>query len=222
MKETAIAVDIFHDTACPWCFIGIKNLFDALQQWQERPVKLQWHPFFLDNTIPREGVAFRTFLASRKGLGREELNWLFDYAQQRGKAVGVKINFDTIALAVNTELSHRLIALTPDDKKSAVVEAVYKAYFENGSNIGDIDVLVSIGEAAGMNCCELRKALSSDAALMQVSSEATLTRQKGITSVPFFIVNNLISIDGSHSVKVFIQAFNRASFLSLLKPPYWF
>lgn len=204
-------IDIFHDTACPWCRIGKKHIFDALEQWQGEAVDIRWRAFFLDDTIPPGGVEFRTFMQSRKGVGAEELNRLFDYTRQVGEASGVRLYFDKISLAVNTTLSHRLIALTPQEIKKAVVEAVYKAYFEEGLDIGDIDILVSIGKAAGMDSTDLRSSLSGDAALNEVVADATFARRRGITSVPFFIINNKISVNGSQSVKVFLQALNRAA-----------
>lgn len=208
-------IDIFHDTVCPWCRIGKKHLFDALAQWHQKTVQIRWHPYLLDNTIPACGYEFRSFMQFRKGIQPQQLQQLFDYTQRVGEIAGVKLNFDKISLAVNTTLSHRLIALAPDDIKSNVVEAIYKAYFEEGLNIADVDVLVAIGKAAGMNYTKLQNQLNSDAGLDAVVAESTFARLNGITSVPFFVIDNKIRVDGSHSVEVFLQAFNRASLLEL-------
>ena len=207
-------IDIFHDTACPWCRIGKKHLFDALAQWQGEPV-IRWRTFLLDDTIPPEGVEFRTFMKTRKKIGAEKLNQLFDYTQQIGAASGVKLNFDKISLAVNTTLSHRLIALAPEESKNAVVEAVYKAYFEDSLDISNVDVLVSLGTAAGMNPTDLRQQLNANAALDSVIIDATFARRIGITSVPFFIFNNKFSVKGSQSVEVFRQALNQSTLLEV-------
>ena len=204
-------IDIFHDTVCPWCKIGKKHLFDALEQWQGEAINIQWHPFLLNDTIPIEGVEFRGYMQSRKGMKPEELDRMFDHARQRGEAAGVKFNFSKISLMPNTILSHRRIALTPEKSKLAVVEAVYKAYFEDGLDIGNIDLLVSLGKAAGMDATELRNLLSGEAALNEVMSDASSARRNGITTVPFFILNNKISVNGSESVEVFLQALNRAA-----------
>lgn len=208
-------IDIFHDTACPWCWIGKKHLFDALEQWLGKPVELRWHPFLLDSTIPAQGYEFRSFMHSRKEMGIEELERMFDYTRQVGEVAGVKLNFDKISLAVNTTLSHQLITLAPEKIKNALVEAIYKAYFEDGLNIGDIDVLVAIGTDAGMDAGVVRHQLSSGTALTTVVAQSTFARLNGITSVPFFIINNQIRVDGSHSVEVFLQALTRAEFLQV-------
>lgn len=111
-------------------------------------------------------------------------------------------------------LSHRLIALAPEKIKNTVVEAIYKAYFEDGLDIGNIDILASIG-TAGMNHTELRNLLSSDAALNEVMNDAVGARHRGITNVPFFIFNNKIRVDGSHSVEIFLHILNRAALLKV-------
>ncbi|WP_026082674.1 DsbA family oxidoreductase [Mastigocladopsis repens] len=207
-------IDIFHDTVCPWCRIGHKHLFDALAQSQET-VKIRWHPFLLDNSIPPAGYEFRSYMQQRKGIEPQALLQLFDYVQGVAHASGVKLNFDKVRLAVNSTLSHRLIALAPDNIKNDVVHAVYKAYFEDGLNLGDLDVIVALGTEAGMDSTELRLQLSGNAALDAVLAESTFARFNGITSVPFYILNNKVRVDGSHSTEMFLQALNRASLIEI-------
>ncbi|WP_375501767.1 DsbA family oxidoreductase [uncultured Nostoc sp.] len=207
-------IDIFHDPVCPWCRIGKKHLFDALAKWQEE-VDIRWHPFILDNTIPADGYEFRSFMQNRKGIKAQELQYLFDSTQYTGEMAGVKLNFDKIRLAVNTKLSHRLITLAPAKVKNDVVEAIYKAYFEDGLNIGDIEVLIAIGRAYQMDSRELRLQLSDDAAIKAFVAESIFARPNGINSVPFFIINNKVKINGSHSVEIFLQALNRATLVNI-------
>jgi predicted DsbA family dithiol-disulfide isomerase len=203
-------IDIFHDTVCPWCRIGKKHLFDALAQWQEKAVTIRWHPFLLDNTVPPSGYEFRSFMQERKGIGVAELQYLFDSTRRAGEVSGVKLDFDKVRLAVNTKLSHKLINLAPANRKNDVVEAIYKAYFEDGLNIGDINILTAIGTAYQMEPTELRSQLNDDT-LVDIVAESQFARSKGITSVPFFIINNKVQVNGSCSVEVFLQALNRAA-----------
>lgn len=208
-------IDIFHDTVCPWCRIGKKHLFDALEQWPEKDVNIRWHPFLLDNTIPADGYEFRSFMQSRKGIGTEELQHMFDSTRCVGEAAGVKLDFDKIRLAVNTKLSHQLITLAPARIKNDVVEAIYKAYFEDGLNIGNIDVIAAIATAYKMDATELKLQLSDDDAVNRIVAESTFARLNGINSVPFFIINNKVKVNGSHSVDIFLQAFNRVALLDI-------
>jgi predicted DsbA family dithiol-disulfide isomerase len=207
-------IDIFHDTVCPWCRIGHKHLFDTLTQSQET-AKIRWHPFLLDNSIPPAGYEFRSYMLQRKGIEPQALNQLFDYVQGVAHAAGVKLDFDKVRLAVNSTLSHRLITLAPDNIKNDVVQAVYKAYFEDGLNLGNLDVIVAIGTEAGIDSTELRLQLSSNAGLDAVLTESIFARFNGITSVPFYIINNKVRVDGSHSPEVFQQALNRAALIEI-------
>ncbi|MBE9200922.1 MULTISPECIES: DsbA family oxidoreductase [unclassified Nodularia (in: cyanobacteria)] len=209
-------IDIFHDTVCPWCRIGKKHLFDALAQWEGEVVNIRWHPFLLDNTVPPEGYEFRSFMQERKGISSAELQQMFDYARQAGEIAGVKFNFDKIALAVNTQLSHKLIALAPVKIRNDLVEAIYQAYFENGLNIGDIEVLVTIGTNHQMDENHLRQQLIDYHAVDAVMAESTFARLNGINSVPFFIFNNKVKVDGSQSANVLLRALNRAAFIEIL------
>ncbi|MBD2521847.1 DsbA family oxidoreductase [Nostoc sp. FACHB-133] len=208
-------VDIFHDTVCPWCRIGKKHLFDALAQWQEQEVNIRWHPFLLDNTVPAEGYEFRSFMQNRKGIKAEEMQQMFDYTQRAGEAAGVKLDFEKIRLAVNTKLSHKLIALAPAKVKNDVVEAIYRAYFEEGLNIGDINVIVAIGTAYQMNATELKLQLNDHDVVDAVVTESTFARLNGINSVPFFIMNNQVKVNGSHSVEAFLEALNSTALLDI-------
>lgn len=204
-------VDIYHDFVCPWCRIGKKHLFDAINQspWRTT-VDIRWRAFLLDNTIPAQRFD-RNLMKLRKGIETEELNRLFDYTRRVGEAVGVNRGFDEISVAPNTTLAHRLVALTSETRKIAVVDAVYKAYFEDGLDIGDINVLVCLGKTVGMDSTDLKNHLRGDAGIAQVIADATFARRIGITNVPFFIINNKVSVNGSQSVQVFLEALNHAA-----------
>jgi predicted DsbA family dithiol-disulfide isomerase len=208
-------IDIFHDTVCPWCRIGKKHLFDALAQRQEQEVNIRWHPFLLDNTVPAEGYEFRSFMQNRKGIKAAELQQMFDSTQRAGEAAGVKLDFTKIPLAVNTKLSHQLIALAPANVKNDVVEAIYQAYFEDGLNLGNIDVIVAIGTAYQMDASELKLQLNDRIVSDAVVAESTFARLNGINSVPFFVINNKVKLNGSHSVEVLLETLNRAALLDI-------
>ncbi|OUL24939.1 DsbA family oxidoreductase [Nostoc sp. 106C] len=205
-------IDIFYDTVCPWSRIGKKHLFDALAQWQEEEINIRWHPLVLNNSIPRCGYNFRSFMQARTGYGMKELQDLFEYMRRVGEVAGVKLNLNKIRLAVNSKLSHRLIAIAPKNIKNDIVEAIYQAYFEDGLNIGNIEVLVAIGTAYQMDSTKLRLQLSSDAPINTFVAASTFTWLNGITSVPFFIINNKVNVEGSGSVEIFLEALNRATF----------
>lgn len=144
-----------------------------------------------------------------------ERQQIFDYTQRAGEAAGVKLDFEKVRLAVNTRLSHQLIALAPANVKNDVVEAIYRAYFEEALNIGDINVIVAIGTAYQMDSTELKLQLNNRDVADVVVTESEFARLNGFNSVPFFIMNNQVKVNGSRSVEVFLEALNSVALLDI-------
>ena len=198
-------IDIFHDTVCPWCRIGKKYLFDALSEHKGKAVNIRWHPFLLDNSVPSEGYEFRNFMRQRKGMSPQQLQQMFNYTRSMGEAAGVILDFENVRLAVNTTLSHQLIELTPKPLKSKVVEEIYQAYFEKGLNLGSIDIVLEIAKSCGIYSPEIVQKLNDKKSSDAVIAESNKARSLGISSVPFFIINNEIKISGSRSKETFMN-----------------
>ncbi len=202
-------IDVFHDTVCPWCRIGKAHLQQALAGWDQEgeSVEVNYHAFFLDAHIPPEGRPFREHMLA-KGGGRIPLERFFAGPRQAGAAAGLTFNFEQIEVAPNSMLSHRLVALAPAGKKEAVLDAIYAAYFEEGQDIGDLDVLLDIAAAQGLDREETRRALEGDAGTAEVLADVQRARAAGITGVPFFIINDQYTFSGaqpSHLIARLLQ-----------------
>ncbi|GAB4511745.1 MAG: DsbA family protein [Anaerolineae bacterium] len=202
-----LTVDVFHDTVCPWCRIGKKNLKDAIAQY-DGEVEVRYHTFFLNNTIPVEGYPFREYMLA-KGNHRVPLEQFFDGPRRAGEAAGLTFNFEQITKAPNSTLSHRLIVLTPEEQREAIIDALYAAYFEHGRDIGDVDVLVEIAVENGWEADVARDTLISDAGQHEVMADADFAHQVGISGVPFFIINNTWALSGAQPVEVFLRALQQ-------------
>lgn len=189
-------IDIFADTVCPWCRIGKRHLELALSEWQGEPVTVRYRSFFLDPTIPAEGRDFREHMLA-KGGGRMSLEDFFAMPRQRGAAVGLTFNFEDIDKAPNTLLSHRLAYLTPEDQRGDVLDAIYAAYFEQGRDIGAVDVLVDIALEVGLDGAAVRAALAGDGGTADVLADVDFARQAGISGVPFFVFNDKYAFSGA-------------------------
>jgi predicted DsbA family dithiol-disulfide isomerase len=188
-------IDVFHDTVCPWCRIGKKHLADALEGWTDKPEDLmvRYHTFFLNPNIPPEGAEFRPYMIA-KGGGQ-----FFDAPRRMGAAVGVTFNFEKIEYAPNSLDSHRLIVLAPEVDRPKVIDAVYKAYFEDGKNIGDRAVLVEIARECGMDAEWVAQALEGDEGRDEVLADAEYARNLGVTGVPLFVFDGRYAVSGAQS-----------------------
>ena len=203
-----IQIDLFHDTVCPWCRIGKTNLALALEQWQGETAEITYRSFFLDPSIPAEGRDFREHMLA-KGGGRISLQQFFDAPRQLGAQSGLTFNFEKIEHAPNSLLSHRLIALTPPEKKESVIDAVYTAYFEEGRDIGSLDTLLEIAFEQELDSAEMGMLLEGTAAQEQVLGEAQWAQQQGINGVPFFIFNNRYAFSGAQPPAVILDVLER-------------
>jgi predicted DsbA family dithiol-disulfide isomerase len=205
-----IVIDVFHDTVCPWCRIGKAHLKQALTHWNGAPVEIRYRTFFLNEGIPAGGHDFRAYMLA-KGGGRMRLEDFFDAPRRMGAKAGITFNFEAITRAPNSTDSHRLIALTPADGKEAMIDALYAAYFEYGRDIGDLDVLVEIAAAQGMDADTVRAWLLGDEARAEVLAEAHMAQQNGISGVPFFIFGNRFALSGAQPPELMLRALQQTA-----------
>jgi predicted DsbA family dithiol-disulfide isomerase len=203
-------IEVYQDTVCPWCRIGKRHLELALERWSGEPVAVSYRTFFLNEGIPPEGYDFVPYMRAKVG-GRIPIEQLFDGPRRAGAAVGLTFNFEQIGRAPNTELSHRLIKLAPEERRLALIDDLYAAYFEHGRDIGDLEVLLEIGAAHGMERAALEEQLRGDAGRDAVLAEVREARELGITGVPFFVLNGRYGVSGAQPPGVLLQALEQAS-----------
>ena len=202
-------VDVFQDTVCPWCRIGKKNLDRARSRWEGEPVTLRWRPFLLHPGMPAEGRDFIDHMAAIKG--DRNVQPLIDRVCAAGEACEVTFRFDQVAKAPNTLLSHVLIAAAPAGQQEAVIEAVYRAYFEDGQDIGERETLLAIATAAGLDREAAAAALDDQTLRAETAEQAAWARGQGITGVPFFVFDNAVGISGAQPPDVILDAMRQAT-----------
>ncbi len=205
-----ITIDIVSDTVCPWCFVGKRRLEQALAQMADAPeVTIAWRPFQLNPDMPREGADRKTHLRAKFG-GDERFKQMYDAITEAGKSVEIPFAFDKVERTPNTIDSHRLIDRAGrNDRQDAVVEALFHAYFLEGRDIGDIDVLVDVATGAGLNGDEIRAYLESDEDIERMKAEDRKAREMGIQGVPCFVINQKYAISGAQEPAAFLQIFER-------------
>lgn len=201
-----ITVDIFHDTVCPWCRIGVASLRRALDGWDGPPVELHWHPFLLDPDIAPDGEPFRERLESRKG---QDLTPMFARVSEAGTAVGVAFDWAAIQRAPNSIRSHLLYAILPEEHRTAMVERIGVAYFEQGRDIGDLETLRAIAAEGGIDPELAGRALERTELQTAIVSEAAQAAQLGISGVPLFILDNRLAVNGAQSPEAFRSALRQ-------------
>ena len=129
-------IQLIEDTVCPWCRIGSHNLNEAIAEWRkthDEEVVIEYLPYLLDPVEPGSKENFRARFEQRKGVPAAQVDQMFQRVTEAGKQAGIHFDFGKVEIAVDTVPGHELIALVPETKKAAVIEAIMKAYFEDGS-----------------------------------------------------------------------------------------
>lgn len=209
-------VQVVSDVVCPWCRIGKKNLETAAIEFTKETgeeVELTFLPYLLDPILPEEeGESFRDRFINRKGMSSEQMDEMFTRVTEVGKQYGLDYNFENVEVAVNTVPAHELMELTPSDKRVALMDELMKQYFENGANIGDVDVLVKIAEpVVGKTILEeITPALRARAAQPMVMQMIQQVQEAGVRSVPYTIIDSKYAVSGGQPPQVFLGALNQA------------
>lgn len=201
-------LDIISDPICPWCYIGKTYLDQALAQRPDHPFVIEWHPFQLNPEMPAEGMDRRAYLEAKFG-GQTEAVQAYLPVVERAEAAGLTINFEAITRTPNTLDAHRLIHWAGiEDRQEAAAMALFRAYFDEGRDIGDIDTLADIADALGMDAAVVRKLLQSDADVADIRARDTQFRKMGVNSVPTFIVAGQHAVPGAQPADLWVKVID--------------
>jgi len=205
-----IYVDIVSDTICPWCYIGKRRFERALELSGRDDVAISWRPFQLNPDMPVEGMTRDDYVRAKFG-GGDRPRQINQAVADSGREAGIEFQFSRIKRTPNTILSHRLIQWgARTGRQDAVVDRLFRAYFEDGRDIGDLDTLVQCAVEAGAEAGEAREYLVSDEGRSEVVSADVYARRLGINGVPCFIVNRKYAVSGAQPASAFVEVFNLA------------
>ena len=207
MGNPKIKIDIVSDVVCPWCYIGKRRLEKAIEQLKGQvDVEVEFHPFELNPDMPREGKNQKEHLTNKFG-GDEQYQQITSNVTKVAAEEGLKFNFDRQEVSPNTRDAHRIIRYAKEEGKQAVVkDAFLKAYFEDGIDLSKNKNLLSIAAKAGLDIIRVSSLLDSDEGLVEVELEERMNYQRGISGVPYFIINNKYGISGAQPSEVFQKA----------------
>lgn len=205
-----IHIDVYADTVCPWCYIGKRRLERALAARDDLPVTVAWRTFQLNPDMPPEGMERPRYLAAKFGAPERAAS-IYANVARAGQLERIGFDFDAIARTPNTVQSHRLIRYAERfDITEPVVEALYKAYFLDGEDIGDDGVLARIARGVGLDGKACEGFLAGDEERDTVIAEDLRARRMGINAVPCFIVNGAYAISGAQEPEAFFPLLDLA------------
>ena len=203
-------IDLVADMVCPWCFIGWRRLLAAAALRPEVEVHVTWRPYQLDPTLPEDGVDRAAYMARKfpDAARRKEVSQMLVTLAAED---GITLNFDRIAKSPNTSAAHRLVRWAQGQGLQAeVLEGLFAAYFTDGKDIGDPEVLADIGAAAGMDRLLILDLLARGEDLAVVRQEHQIAVEAGVTGVPFMIFAQKFSVIGAEPAEKLARAIDHA------------
>lgn len=197
MTRTPIRLDIFSDPVCPWCYVGKANLDRALAEHPDHPFAIQWHPFQLNPDMPAAGVAKRAYLEEKFG-GKARVDAIHERLREVARNAGVDMDPDKPQRMPNTLNAHRLIHWAGiEGVQQAVVNALMRAYWTEGRDIGDLPTLADIAGENGMDREATLRLLQSDADADDIAARDQDARHKGVNAVPTFLIAQKYVVSGA-------------------------
>ncbi len=192
-------VDVWSDVVCPWCFIGLANLDEALAGFEHaEEVELVLHSYELDPDAPvHDDVPIVERLARKYGTTVEQVAVQQERITALAAERGLDFRFDRTKRG-NTFDAHRLLHLARERGVQLELKHLLgTAYFTNGEPIGDHDTLRRAAGAAGLDPVEVDEVLSSDRYAVEVRGDEDAAREIGISGVPFFVIDGRLGLSGA-------------------------
>ncbi|WP_410769071.1 DsbA family oxidoreductase [Fontibacillus sp. BL9] len=204
-------VEIWSDYGCPFCYIGKRRFEKALEQFPHKDeVEVIFRSFELDPNAPKEtGSSMQEILAAKYGMSLEEAKAANDRVAEQAADEGLVYRFDTM-IPTNTFDAHRLTHYAGEQgKMKEISERLFKAYFTDSLNIGDLDTLVFLAQGIGLNGEEAGKMLASASYSDDVRSDERMAGEIGIRGVPFFVLDEKYAISGAQPLEAFRNALQQ-------------
>ena len=204
-------IDVISDAICPWCWIGKANLEAALEELRGEGLafEIRWRPFQLNPDMPEEGVE-RDAYRARKFGSLERSRQLDAQVAEAGRAAGLAFRHDLMARTPNTVATHRVNrAAEPAGVQQPVVDRLFRAYFQEGEDIGDAAVLDRLAAEAGLPGMATMLAGAEHRA--EVLADDMAARHGGISGVPSFLMDRHLLFSGAMPGPRMAEAFRQAN-----------
>jgi len=211
MSKT-INIEMISDFACPWCYVGKHRLQKAIALRPELEVALHWRPYQLNPDMPREGHNRRAYYLQK--FGEQGYRDLRKTLEQAGAEEGIEFCDSPDAVAPNTLSAHTLMLWAVEDGNTDVnilAEKLFNAHHVACENIGDPKVLLGIAREVDMNAETVDDKLGAGADEDRVKAQIALSGERGVSGVPFFIIDERYSVSGAQPAESLASIFDQVA-----------
>ncbi|GAA2515889.1 MULTISPECIES: DsbA family protein [Streptomyces] len=209
-----VKIDVWSDIACPWCYIGKRRLEQAIARFDGR-VEIEYHSFELAPDTPADYPGTQAdFLAEYKHIPVEQAQQMLNQVTDVAAGEGLAFDYDALRPA-NTVLAHQALRLAKaHDLQGELKERLLSAYFEQGRNLNDPEVIAGLAAEVGLDRDEVLAALREETYLPEVHADQAQAAAYGITGVPFYVLDGRLAVSGAQSPELFLSALERATSMS--------
>ena len=202
-------IKIFLDTICGWCYIGHKRLFEVLAEFKNKKFEVEYAPFLLNPDMPLEGIKRSDYLTMKFG-SKENAQPMYDRMTEQAKSEGLNFRLNDIKITPSTILSHVLIDLSKGmGGQNTIVDNIFKTYFIKADNIGDPEILISIGIKNGLKEEIIKDAFNSIEKKSEILKKNQLAYNMGISGVPLVTFNNQIVVQGAEKKDLILEKIKK-------------
>lgn len=204
-------VEIWSDIVCPFCYIGKRKFEKALDGFAAKDkVEIEWKSFQLDPEMDnKEGLSVHEYLGKRKGGTTADGKRMNDQMSAIAKEVGLNYDFDN-GIINNTLPAHQLLHFAKTKGlQNELKERIFKAYYTEGKDTGDMETLLQLAKEVGLEAAEARTILQDNLYVSEVINDQEEARQIGVQGVPFYVFNRKYAVSGAQSPEVFAEVLSK-------------
>ncbi len=205
-------VDIWSDIRCPFCYIGKRKFENALQKFEQKEeVVVEWHSFQLDPGLKTQPDTDTVeYFSKIKGISREQALQMFEGANKMARETGLELNLETSVVA-NSYRAHQLLQWAKSKGKgNEIKEALFESHFIQAKNIDDVEILLELAVATGLDKTEAQNVLITEEFAYMVKQDEMAARNIGVQGVPFFVFNNKYAVSGAQAEETFLEVLEKS------------
>ncbi|MCB1340156.1 MAG: DsbA family oxidoreductase [Pseudooceanicola sp.] len=211
MTANTVQVDIVSDVVCPWCYVGFRQLEQALGMTGLGAV-VRWHPFELNPDMPPEGQNLREHLMQKYGITAEASQTARARLTALGAELGIDFRYSDGMRMVNTFAAHQLLGWAMGEGAQHPLKmALFHAYFTDGRDVSDPGVLVEVAQSVGLDPAAAREVLESGRMAEQTRDHLSTWTQNGITGVPAMIFGGKYLVTGAQGAENYAKVLQRCA-----------
>lgn len=206
-------IEIWSDFACSYCYIGKKRLKKALEELKKKEeTEIVFKSFQLDPSGVRMELSdYSEYMAKKYNIPYDQAKAQVDGMVSSAKELGLDFRYD-ILIKNNMVLAHQIAKYAKTvGKDKAIVERFFKGYFEEGADLGDLQVLSTMSKEVGLDPQNFKKIIEQKLYLSEVIADQKQASDMGVRGVPFIVIDGKLSVSGAQSIEYFKLALEKAS-----------